>query len=248
MNDLIGNVLVVTGGGGAIGRTVARRLASHGAKVAILDTQDSSDLVDELRSSGTESLGLQVDVRDADQVDEAFIQVLEQLGPPDMVVTLAGVLRTARFMELTVEDWDDVFDTNVTGRFLVGQAAARSMRDRGVNGAIVNVGSFTGDRVAPGRLHYCASNGALDMLSRAMAIDLGPSIRVNTVSSGPVETPMIGGRAQDPERLERFLRQIPLRRLGRPEDIADAVTFLLSPDASYMTGATLHLEGGWLAG
>lgn len=247
VSELVGDVGVVSGGAGAIGREIAHRMVSAGARVGILDITGAEETAEALGQPGS-AVGVTADVRSEEDVERALSEITDALGVPSMLVTSAGILKTARLFELTPRAWDEVFETNVTGRFLVGRGAARLMIEHGVPGSMVNIGSFTGERVAPGRLHYCASNGAIDMLSRSMALDLGPHrIRVNTVCAGPVDTPMLGSRAQDAERLKRFLRNIPIGRLGTPKDVADAVEYFLGTASGYVTGSTLYLDGGWTA-
>lgn len=249
MSELVGDVALVTGGAGAIGRTIVDRLADSGAAIAVLDLAGAEEAAAGVVARGGRALGITVDVRHEEQVDGAVQRVVNELGVPSLLVTSAGVLRTARLFKLTPEEWDLVFETNVTGRFLTGRAVARAMIAAGTGGSIVNIGSITSELVAPGRIHYCTSNAAIAMLSHAMALDLGRhGIRVNTISAGPVDTPMLGGRSQDAERLQRFLERIPLRRLGTADDVADAAVFLASREASYITGSTMYLDGGWLAG
>jgi NAD(P)-dependent dehydrogenase (short-subunit alcohol dehydrogenase family) len=242
-------VALVTGGGGDIGRAVAKMLADEGASVAVLDWDDEAAraAIDALGPGN--SITVNADVRDREGVQRAIDFVVEQLGRIDIVVHSAGILKTARLLKLSEEDWDEVFDTNTKGRFLVSSAVARHMIGRGGGGVIVDIGSITAERVAPGRLHYCVSNGTSEALMRAMAVDLGPhGIRVVTVSTGPVETRMLGGRADDPERLARFIEHIPIGRIAQPEDIADAIRYLVKDGARYVTGSVLRLDGGWMAG
>jgi NAD(P)-dependent dehydrogenase (short-subunit alcohol dehydrogenase family) len=241
-------VTLVTGAGGGIGSAISTTLAEAGHRVVVadLDASAAKGVVAALTESGARALAVSMDVRQSASVESGFQQAIGEFGRIDNLVTSAGILRTARFQELTLTDWNDVIDTNVKGRFLASQAMARHLISRGSGGSIVHLSSFTATRIAPGRMHYTTSSACIDMLTLAMTIDLGKyGIRVNTVSTGPVDTPMLGWRAQDPARLEKFLERIPLHRLGQPEDVAAAVRFLLSDKATYIDGATLTLDGGW---
>ncbi|MDX6438041.1 MAG: hypothetical protein QOF45_624 [Gaiellaceae bacterium] len=241
-------VILITGGGGGIGRAVAKHFAADGAAVCAVDIDEDAaqETVADLGSDV--GLAVRADVRDREQVEAAVRSAADRFGGVDVVVHCAGVLKTARLLKMPESDWDEVFDTNAKGRFLVSQAAARDMIRHGRGGVIVDIGSITTDRVAPGRLHYCVSNATVDALMRAMAVDLGKhGIRVVTVSTGPVETQMLGGRADDPDRLARFTQMIPLGRIAQPEDVARAVRFLASDSARYVTGSVMHLDGGWTA-
>ena len=248
--SLSGRVAVVTGAGG-VGSAVASTLAARGAEVSVWDIDQAAAqtcaqaIVDQGGSAHVEV----VDVRDQSGLDQAAKSVVAQLGGIDVLALCHGVLRTARLLELTEADWDEVVDTNTKGRFLASQVVTRQMIAGGRGGVIVDVGSFTGERIAVGRLHYCAGNAVGESLVRAMAVDLGKyGIRVMSISSGPIDTPLLGDRARDPERMARFLENIPLRRLGEPSDIAEAVAFMVSDDARYWTGGSLAVDGGWMAG
>lgn len=241
-------VTLVTGGGGGIGSAICTTLAAagHGVVVADLDEAAAKRVAATVAQAGGRALAVAMDVRQSASVDNGFKQAIGEFQRIDNLVTSAGILRTARFHELTLTDWNDVLDTNVKGRFLASQSMARHLISRGSGGSIIHLSSFTATRIAPGRMHYTTSSACIDMLTRAMTIDLGKyGIRVNTISTGPVDTQMLGWRSQDPARLEKFLERIPLHRLGQPEDVAEAVRFLLSDGATYIDGATLTLDGGW---
>jgi len=252
VKNLTGKVAVVTGAGG-VGSVVGARLLSKGAKVIFwdIDAQALKACVDQLTGQyGAESVsGIAVDVRESQLVKKAASDSVAKFGSVDILALCHGVLKTARILELTEEDWDEVIDTNTKGRFLVSQAIAREMISAKSGGVIIDVGSFTGERVVVGRLHYCSGNAVGETLVKAMAVDLGKyGIRVVTISSGPIDTPLLGERARDPERMSRFLENIPLRRLGQPDDVANAVAFIASDEARYWTGGSLALDGGWMAG
>jgi NAD(P)-dependent dehydrogenase (short-subunit alcohol dehydrogenase family) len=247
---LTDRVAVVTGAGG-VGASVALLLSSRGAKVSVwdIDKNAAEECVSAIIEQGGDAFARVVDVRDSEAVGKATAETVGWAGRIDMLALCHGVLKTARILELSEVDWDEVYGSNAKGRFLVAQAVAREMIKSGNGGVIVDVGSFVGERVVVGRLHYCASNAVGETLVRAMAVDLGKhGIRVVSVSSGPIDTPLLGNRAKDPERLERFLENIPLRRLGQPQDLAEAVGFIVSDDASYWTGGSVAVDGGWMAG
>ncbi|HVW42043.1 MAG TPA: SDR family oxidoreductase [Amycolatopsis sp.] len=249
---LDGKTAVVTGAGG-VGSAVGALLAARGAKVVFWDVAAGTlrSCVDGLAAEhGPDRVsGIEVDVRDAAAVRAAAVESAQRLGGITILAMCHGVLRTARLLELTEQDWDDVVDTNTKGRFLVSQAVAREMIAARNGGVIVDVGSFTGERIAVGRLHYCAGNAVGEVLTKAMAVDLGKyGIRAVSINSGPIDTPLLGERARDPERLSRFLDNIPLRRLGQPSDVAEAVAFVACDEARYWTGGAIALDGGWMAG
>jgi NAD(P)-dependent dehydrogenase (short-subunit alcohol dehydrogenase family) len=248
--SLVDRVALVTGAGG-VGTAVATELAARGASVAVWDSDADAarQCVDSITATGGQATSMVVDLRDRAAVEAATAAVAGWAGAIDVLALCHGVLRTARILDLTEADWDLVVGSNSKGRFLTAQSVARQMIAGKRGGVIIDVGSFTGERVVVGRLHYCAANAVGETLVRAMAVDLGKhGIRVVSVSSGPIDTPLLGERARDPERMERFLENIPLRRLGQPEDVAQAVAFIASDDARYWTGGSLALDGGWMAG
>ena len=249
-SDLRGRVALVTGAGG-VGTAVARKLAAQGAAVHVwdIDSDAASACAKQIVAEGGRAYPATVDVRDRQAVQRAADEIVAQHDRLDVLVLSHGVLRTARILDLSEEDWDLVVDSNSKGRFLVAQVVAQHMKSKELGGVIVDVGSFTGDRVVVGRLHYCASNAVAEVLVKAMAVDLGKyGIRVVSINSGPIDTPLLGDRARDPERMARFLENIPLRRLGEPEDVSEAVSFIVSDEARYWTGGSLALDGGWMAG
>lgn len=241
-------VILVTGGGGGIGRAVAKQFSADGAAIGVLDIDEDAARATVASLESEAGIAVRADVRNRDEVQAAVSSVVDRFGGVDVLVHSAGVLKTARLLQLPESDWDEVFDTNAKGRFLTSQAVARDMIRHGRGGVIIDIGSITTERVAPGRLHYCVANATTDALMRAMAVDLGKhGVRVVTVSTGPVETRMLGGRADDPDRLARFTQMIPLGRIAQPEDVARAVRFLASDSARYVTGSVVHLDGGWTA-
>jgi NAD(P)-dependent dehydrogenase (short-subunit alcohol dehydrogenase family) len=236
------NVLV-TGAASGIGRATAARFAAEGARVVLLDRDEAvRDVAAEVGGSAVVA-----DVSVPEQVERA----LDEAGPLDVVVNNAAIIRYGRFMELELEEFEDVLRVNAGGTFLVAQAAVRRMPDDGKPRAIVNLASAEGRRVIARsghpQVHYGASKAAIEQLTRALAVELAPrGIRVNAVCPGLVATPFTARVAADPEASRWFLDHVLLDRFGQPEEIAAAVYFLASEEASYVTGSTLVVDGGWL--
>jgi NAD(P)-dependent dehydrogenase (short-subunit alcohol dehydrogenase family) len=227
---------VITGATGGLGRACALAFARAGARVALLSR--SPDAL--AREIGPAAEAVPCDVTDGEQVRAAFAG----LDPPDVLVVCAGGNRPEPFLDVTEEALDWSWRLNVRGAFLTAQAAAARMSGRG--GAIVLVSSQMGHVGAPLRTVYCAAKHAIEGLTKAMALELAPhGIRVNAVAPTFVETPMTRPFLAAPGAREEIVGQIPLGRLGTPEEVADAVLFAAS--ASLMTGASLRVDGGWTA-
>jgi NAD(P)-dependent dehydrogenase (short-subunit alcohol dehydrogenase family) len=234
---------VVTGGASGIGLACARRLRAEGSAVALLDRDPA--VADAAANIG--ATALQTDVTDDHQVRAAVAAADRALGgPPELLVSAAGVYRIAPLLELEAPAWDEVLTINLRGSFLVGREVARGLLGAGVAGAIVNLGStaaFQADAAEPGA-HYNASKAGVLALTRQMAVEWGPGIRVNAVCPGVIDTPMLR-LTDDPAAAEDYLRRrVVLGRLGAPEEVAATILFLLSADASYVTGAVLPVDGG----
>lgn len=240
-------VAAVTGGGSGIGRGTAFRLAQAGFPVAVLDWNGDSaeEVAQTIQDRGGRSCAVQVDVSDQEQIERALSQVEEELGPLSALVNSAGILHIAPALELSAEDWRRVVDVNLTGTFLADQAAARRLVAHGRGGRIVNVASVHSQAPGRGLAHYDASKGGIWMLTRNLALELAPHrITVNAVGPGLVRTNLGGGA--DDAYLSQVVPTIPLGRAGEPEDIAGAIAFLCSDEASYITGAMLFIDGGML--
>ena len=239
---------MVTGAATGIGRAAARRLAADGYSVACLDIDESTvtDVADEIRRDGGTAISARLDVRSKDQVARVFGEVCAELGPPSALVCSAGILQVVPALELSADDWRNVIDTNLTGTFLCNQAAARLMADNGRGGRIVNIASVHSKAPGRGLSHYDASKGGIWMLTRNLALELAPrGITVNAIGPGLIIHTRLGG-GTPAEYLDAVIPTIPLGRAGEPEDISGAVAFLCSPDASYVTGAMLFVDGGML--
>ncbi len=248
-----GRTALVTGAGSGIGRGIASRLASEGARVACLDVNPTgaAETVALIAAAGGQALALTADVRRKDEVSGALELAVGELGRLDYLVNNAGVVTMTGFADLTEEEWDYVVDVNLKGYFVVSQAAAPHLARAG-GGAVVCISTVEADVVVSStghcQVHYNASKGGVKMLTKALAAELAPDgIRVNAVAPGAIHTRFAGADVtQIPEAMEFLLNRVLIPRIGEPEDIAAAVSFLLSDDASYITGVQLPVDGGWL--
>ena len=241
---LDGRVAVVTGGAKGIGRAIARGLASEGAKI-VISGRDQAALEATraaLHGEGAEAIAVPADVSKAADAEALCTKTLEAYGKAEILINNAGITRDNLVLRLTEEDWDKVLDTNLKGSFLCIRAFAKPMIKQRW-GRIVNVSSVVGLMGNPGQANYVASKAGLVGLTKAVAKELSSRhITVNAVAPGFIETAMTGDL---PEKVREGLKaQIPLGRLGSPEDVAHAVTFLCSEEASYITGQVLSVDGG----
>lgn len=243
------NVLIVTGAGRGIGAAIARRAARDGYRVALNylhDAHSAEALLAEIRAAGGTAIALQADVGDPGQVDAMFAQVERELGPPAALVNNAGITgRLAGFMDSDPDTIAAVFRTNVHGTMHCSRAAVRVFRRTGAGGVIVNLSSIAAVTGSPHEyVHYAASKAAVETFTLGLARELAPEgIRVCAVAPGSTLTG-IHAQAGEPERPARIAPKIPLGRLATQEEIAEPVLWLLSPQASYVTGATLRCAGG----
>ena len=248
MTDLTGEIAVVTGASRGIGAAIARSLADHGARVVgTATTEGGARRVEQvLAGAPCPGRGLVLDVADAGSVDAGFASLADIGLLPGILVNNAGITRDTLFARMSDQQWDAVIDTDLTSLYRTCKACVRHlMRRRG--GRIINVTSVVAFVGNAGQANYAAAKAGIVGFTRALAKELGGrSITVNAIAPGFIDTDMT--REIGPDRRARMLEQIPLGRLGTPAEVAAAATFLASPDAGYITGETLHVNGGMYMG
>ncbi len=253
MFDLKDKVAIITGARRGMGRTHALILAKAGAKVVVSDIsqEDCQKVVDEIEKDGGEALAYKCDVSKKEEIEGMVKETVDKFGKVDILVNNAGIAQFKPFLELTEEEWDRTLDINLKGYFLCAQTVAKEMVKQ-KSGAIVNIASVAMGQVGVGFLnlaHYCASKGGIVGMTEALALELAPyNIRINAVSPGMIETPMIDSIKENPEQEKELLKRVPMKRMGKPEEVSNLVLFLVSDESSYMTGSIVVVDGGWLAG
>lgn len=252
MFDVKNKVAVITGARRGMGKAHAILLAIAGAKVLVSDIflEECQQVVDEIEKAGGEAIAVKCDVTKKSEVEEMINSAVNKWGKVDILVNNAGIVQFKPFVELTEEDWDKVLDINLKGQFLCAQAATKQMIKQ-KSGNIINIASIDMGQVGRGTpylSHYSASKGGVVAFTEALAEELASyNIRVNAVSPGAIKTPIAEGQKVDPKLAEAIMSQIPMKRIGEPEEVSNLVLFLASDASSYMTGSTVVIDGGWLA-
>ena len=247
---LKGKVALVTGAARGIGRGIAEVFAAEGAHVAVNDVDNmalAEDVAKTLRTNGTKAMVVQADVAKRDAVEPMIDRVWNELGPIDILVNNAGIETIVPFLELTDDQWTRLVDVNLRGAWLCSQIFCRRATAAGRPGSIVNIGSIQAAKVLPGRTHYAPTKLGLEALTRNMSAEMTPQgIRVNCIHPGLIDTPMTAWVMKDPNLLPGVLAQISLGRAGEPREIGHVAAFFASDDASYLTGQSIFVDGGWV--
>jgi len=251
--DLRGKVAIITGAAKGMGKADAIKLAGAGAKVVLcdIDVAGCQQVADEIKKNRGESIIVKCDASKKADVDNVVAETLKKFQKIDILVNNAGIFPFEPFLQMPEANFEKVIDINLKGYFLMAQACAKEMVKQ-KSGSIVNISSIAMGQVGvgfAGLTHYCASKGGIVAMSQAMALELAPfNIRVNCISPGAIDTPGASTTKLDPKQLEAMLAPIPMKRKGRSEEVANAVLFLASDESSYMTGSTMVVDGGWVAG
>ena len=252
MFELIGKVALVTGARRGMGKSHALALARQGAKVAVTDInqEECQAVVDEIKSFGGEAIALKLDVANVAEVNQVFNEVVKQFGRLDILVNNAGVYQPKPALEITEEDWDKMIDIDLKGEFLCAQRAAKEMA-KNKWGRIINIASIASGGVGvgiAGGAHYTAAKGGVIGMTETLAVEWASlGINVNAIGPGAIDTPMVAAAQIPEEAMKAMLAGVPLKRIGKSEEVSAMVVFLASEESSYVTGATFYVDGGWLA-
>ena len=243
---LKGKVVIITGAGRGIGRATSKLFAQEGAKVVInynKSEREASSLAEEVEKQGGEVLLVKADVSKSDEVKNMIKKTIEKFGRIDVLVNNAGILISATFLKTNEEIWDRTMDINLKGVFLCSKEVAPIMQDQKM-GKIINISSICGlgERSALGNTAYVVSKAGVIGLTRSLAVNLGPTINVNTICPGLTDTDMVA--TLDPERVKAGAEESILKRIGKPKDIANAALFLASDESDFITGEIISVSGG----
>jgi len=246
---LQGKRALITGAARGIGRGIAEVFADEGADVAVNDADNiaqAEDVARSIRSKGVRAIAVRADVAKRAEVEPMIDTVWRELGPIDILVNNAGIETIVPFLELTDDQWTRLVDVNLRGAWLCSQVFCRRALADQRRGSIVHIGSIQAAKVLPGRTHYAPSKLALEALTRNMSAEVTPQgIRVNCIHPGLIDTPMTEWVMKDPNILPLILAQISLGRAGEPREIGKVAAFLASDEASYLTGQSIFVDGGW---
>src|SRR5712664_4068857 len=247
-NKLDGKVAAITGGSQVIGLAIAQRFAREGADVAFCyrsNKAGAEEVAAGIQKLGRKTAGFQCDVGRVVDGRKFIADTVAQFGKIDILVNNAGLERRADFWDATEEDYDAVLNVNLKGLFFVTQAFVKHRMQAKAGGKVINISSVHEELPFPHFASYCASKGGLKMLTRNLSIELAPlGITINSIAPGAIETPINKKLLNDPAKLKSLLENIPLKRLGKPQDVASVAAFLASSDADYVTGTTYFVDGG----
>jgi glucose 1-dehydrogenase len=245
---LLGRKALVTGSSKGIGHAIAIRLAQEGADVAVnyhSDPAGAEEALAEIEALGRRGASIKADLGDVGDVQRLVAASAEALGGLDVLVNNAGIEKHAAFVDVTERDFDAVLNVNLKGVFFATQGFVRQCVAARRPGKVVNISSVHEEMAFPNFAAYCASKGGVRMLTRTLAVELGPlGVTVNSIAPGAIETPINSALLHDPVKLQSLVGQIPLARLGRPSDVANLAVFLASGESDYVTGSTYFVDGG----
>jgi glucose 1-dehydrogenase len=247
-NRLDGKVAAITGGNQGIGLAIAQRFAQEGADVSFCyraNKEGAEEAAAGIRKLGRKAAGFQCDVARVADGQKFIADTVAQFGKIDILVNNAGLERRASFWDATEEDYDAVLNVNLKGVFFITQAFVKHLMQSKAGGKIINISSVHEELPFPHFTSYCASKGGVKMLTRNLSIELAPlGITINNIAPGAIETPINTKLLNDPVKLNALLENIPLKRLGKPEDVAAMAVFLASSESDYATGTTFFVDGG----
>ncbi|MBV9174388.1 MAG: glucose 1-dehydrogenase [Chloroflexi bacterium] len=244
MNALSNKVALVTGASTGIGESIALELGRQGASV-VVNYIGPSEPAEAAARQISQAIAVEADVSKSEDVVRMVATAVDRFGRVDVLVNNAGIEHSAPFLEKSEADWERILGVNLKGPFLCAQAVARDIVRRKARGTIINISSVHEDLPFPGYVDYCASKGGLRMLCRDLALELAPyGINIVNVAPGAIATPINTATLQDPEKKLALEREIPMHRIGTPEEVAALVAFLASDAASYITGTTVVIDGG----
>ncbi len=244
---LEGRIALVTGSAQGIGKAIALRMAQEGADLVIHDLtkERCAQTLELVQATGRRACVVAGDISKVEDDNRLIEEAVRQMGRIDILVNNAGIEKNAPFWDTTEEEYDRVLHVNLKGAFFVTQAFARHAREAGRGGKVINISSVHEELPFPHFSSYCASKGGMKMMMRNLSIELAPfGITVNNIAPGAIETPINAHLLNSPELLTGLLNNIPLKRLGKPDDVAGVAVFLASADADYITGSTLRVDGG----
>lgn len=247
--DLSDKVAIVTGAAKGMGKADSLKLAGAGAKVVLcdIDVAGCQLVADEIKKNGGEGAVVKCDTSKKSDIDNVVAEALKAFGKIDILVNNAGIYPFEPFLQMPEENFMKVININLKGYFLMAQACAKEMAKQ-KSGSIINITSIASIVGFAGLTHYCGSKGGVLGMSRAMALELAPmGIRVNNIAPGAIDTPGTHTMDMDEKAKQAMVAPVPMKRWGRPEEIANAVLFLASDESSYMTGSTMVVDGGWTA-